>query len=109
MTPTDLAIRQGVKLPSLTRLVAELERDGWLIRQPHPSDGRRSLLRLKPLGKKRLVAAARTADAPLPGVIATTVSAQERVVLMQACTLLERISEALGSHAENRSNKRSSP
>lgn len=103
MTPTELAAREGVKLPSLTRLVAELEDDGWLARKSHISDGRRSLLGLTALGKKRLVAAAQAADAPLADAIANTVSADERVVLQQACALLERIGAALGGHAENAS------
>ena len=101
MTPTELAMREGVKLPSLTRLVAELEGDGWLARKAHASDGRRSLLGLTALGRKRLVASAQAADAPLAEVLATTVSADERLVLLQACALLERIGEAMGDHAGN--------
>jgi len=101
MTPTELAAREGVKLPSLTRLVAELEGDGWLVRKAHASDGRRSLLGLTALGRKRLVAAAQASDAPLADAIATTISADERLVLLQACALLDRIGEALGGHAGN--------
>lgn len=95
MTPTELAAREGVKLPSLTRLVAELEDDGWLAREAHASDGRRSLLALTALGRRRLVAGAQAADAPLAEVIATHISAEERRVLLQACALLEKIGEAL--------------
>jgi DNA-binding MarR family transcriptional regulator len=95
MSPTELAAREGVKLPSLTRLVAELEGDGWLAREAHASDGRRSLLALTALGKKRLVAGAQAADAPLAGVIAATVNADDRRALLQACALLERIGAAL--------------
>jgi DNA-binding MarR family transcriptional regulator len=95
MTPSELAAREGVKLPSLTRLVAELEVDGWVAREAHASDGRRSLLSLTALGKKRLIAGAQAADAPLAEVIATTVSADDRRVLLQACALLDRIGEAL--------------
>jgi DNA-binding MarR family transcriptional regulator len=101
MTPTELATREGVKLPSLTRLVAELEDDGWVVRTAHASDGRRSLLGLTALGKKRLVASAQAADAPLADVIATTISADDRRVLLQACALLETIGESLGGRAEN--------
>jgi len=104
MSPTELAAREGVKLPSLTRLVAELEGDGWVAREPHASDGRRSLLRLTALGRKRLVAAAQAADAPLADAIATAVSADERRILLQACSLLEKIDETLAGHAENASH-----
>jgi DNA-binding MarR family transcriptional regulator len=102
MSPTELAAREGVKLPSLTRLVAELEGDGWLAREAHASDGRRSLLRLTPFGRKRLVAAAQAADAPLANAIATAISADERRVLLQACALLEKIGDAMTNRAEKR-------
>jgi DNA-binding MarR family transcriptional regulator len=98
MTPTELAAREGVKLPSLTRLVAELEYDGWLARKAHASDGRRTLLGLTALGRKRLVSAARASDAPLADAIATTIGADERRVLLQACALLERIGEAMNGY-----------
>jgi DNA-binding MarR family transcriptional regulator len=101
MTPTELAAREGVKLPSLTRLVAELEEDGWLAREAHASDGRRSLLALTALGKRRLIAGAQAVDAPLTEVIATSVSADDRRVLLRACALLEKIGESLGGHVEN--------
>jgi DNA-binding MarR family transcriptional regulator len=101
MTPTELATREGVKLPSLTRLVAELEDDGWLAREAHASDGRRSLLALTALGKKRLIAGAQAADAPLTEVIATAVSADDRRALLHACALLEKIGEDLSGQVEN--------
>src|SRR4249919_19663 len=99
MTPTELAAREGVKLPSLTRLVAELESDGWLAREAHASDGRRWLLGLTALGRKRLVTAAQAEDSPLAEIIATTLSADDRRVLLRACALLEGIGEILGGHA----------
>ncbi|MFS2168281.1 MarR family transcriptional regulator, partial [Variovorax sp. Varisp62] len=45
-TPTALAGLERVKLQSLTRLLAELEAEGWIGRTPHPSDGRQWLLSL---------------------------------------------------------------
>jgi DNA-binding MarR family transcriptional regulator len=101
MTPTELARLEGVKLPSLTRLVAELEDEGWLARAADASDGRRSLLSLTALGKKRLISAAQAADAPLAEVIASTLNAEDRSALMQASALLEKIASALGPHAAN--------
>lgn len=103
MSPTELAEREGVKLPSLTRLVAELEGDGWLVRKADASDGRRSLLGLTSSGRKRLVSAAQASDAPLADAIATIVGVDERLVLQQACALLERIGEVMDGHARNAS------
>jgi DNA-binding MarR family transcriptional regulator len=103
MTPTELAMREGVRLASLTRLLSELEDDGWLSREAHPSDGRRSVLSLTPIGRKRLVAAVLAADAPLADVISSNVNPDDLRVLLQACTLLERISDAMGGCTESAS------
>lgn len=62
MTPTELARREGVKLPSLTRSLAELEADGWLVREADSDDGRRTLLVMTASGKRRLGGAASAAD-----------------------------------------------
>jgi len=101
MSPTELAIHEGVKLPTLTRLLAELENDGWLAREAHASDGRRSLLALTTLGRKRLIAGARAADSPLAEVMATSLGAADRRVLLQACALLEDLGAALADRAGN--------
>ena len=50
MSPTELARGEGVRLQSLTRLIAELEAEGWVRRSDDPADGRRSLLALTPAG-----------------------------------------------------------
>jgi DNA-binding MarR family transcriptional regulator len=96
MIPTELAQHEGVKVPSLTRLLAELELDGWLTREAHESDGRRSVLNLTISGRDRMIAAATAAAAPLAEFIATTSSA-EQVLLQQACDLLERMGDALAA------------
>ena len=101
MTPTDLATREGVKLPTLTRLLAELESDGWLAREAHASDGRRTLLRLTASGRKRLIASAQAKDAPLGNVLATALDDDDRRALLQACALLERIGEALADRSQD--------
>ena len=100
-TPTELAAREGVKLQSLTRLLAELEDDGWITRKAHASDGRQSLLRLTRLGSKRLAAAVHAGEASLAKIIDATLGESERVVLLQACKLIEGISEALAADAQD--------
>lgn len=100
MTPTELAAAEGVKVPSLTRPLAELAADGWLVREADAADGRRCLLRLTALGRKRLVAAAHARDARLAGAIAATLDADEQKCLMRAGALLERVGDALDAPAE---------
>mgnify|MGYP001545815334 FL=1 len=97
ITPTELAAREGVKIQTLTRLLAELEAEGWLSRVPHASDGRQSVLSMTAPGKKRLAAAFRDSDASLARIIDASLSADERTLLLRACVLLEGLGEAFGS------------
>lgn len=99
ISPTELAAHEGVKLQTLTRLLAELEADGWLLRTRHETDGRQSLLSLTPQGKKRLAEAARASDASLSGVIGDVLGADDQILLLQACKLLDRLDAALGGKA----------
>jgi DNA-binding MarR family transcriptional regulator len=96
ITPTELAAREGVKVQTLTRLLAELEADGWLSRLPHESDGRQTVLSVTRQGTKRLTEAARASDLALAEIIETTLTAGDRVLLLRACVLLDGLDAALG-------------
>lgn len=50
MTTAELARAEMVKPQSMGTLLAELEHDGLVRRQPHPTDGRRILFSLTPSG-----------------------------------------------------------
>jgi DNA-binding MarR family transcriptional regulator len=97
LSPTELAVREGVKIQSLTRLLAELEAEGWVLRVPNKADTRQSLLSLTPAGRKRLTDAAREKDADLARIIDGTLSASERSVLLRACFLLDALDDALSN------------
>jgi DNA-binding MarR family transcriptional regulator len=99
LSPTELAAREGVKIQSLTRLLAELETEGWVLRVPNKADTRQSLLSLTPSGRKRLTDAAQEKDAALARIIDNTLSASERSVLLRACFLLDVLDDAL-SHVQ---------
>jgi DNA-binding MarR family transcriptional regulator len=101
LTPTELAAREGVKLQTLTRLLAELQIGGWLRRTRDAADGRRSLLSLTPRGAKRLVEAARDEHDRLARFIESHLSLAERSQLLLACALLERLDGALGAAAHS--------
>jgi DNA-binding MarR family transcriptional regulator len=94
LTPTELATLEGVKLQTLTRLLAELEIGGWLRRTRDAADGRRSLLSLTPRGGKRLSEAARDKHDRLARLIELHLSVAERSQLLAACALLERLDVA---------------
>jgi len=48
---SDLAADERVRLPSMTRLVRDMERDGLLRRAPDPNDGRGVLISLTSRGR----------------------------------------------------------
>jgi DNA-binding MarR family transcriptional regulator len=98
-TPTALAALERVKLQSLTRLLAELDAEGWTARAPHPNDGRQWLLSLTPEGVRRLKAIVRTREAALAEAIGATLDAGQRSMLLEACALIDGISDALGRDA----------
>ena len=50
MTTADLARAEMVKPQSMGSLLAELEQDGLVRREPHPTDGRQILFSLTPAG-----------------------------------------------------------
>jgi DNA-binding MarR family transcriptional regulator len=51
---TDLAEILGVDTPTVTRKVQQLERDGMVVRQSDPDDGRASRIRLSPVGRRTI-------------------------------------------------------
>ena len=102
MTPTALAQCEGVMPQSLTRLLAELEAEGWLAREADATDGRRSLLRLTRPGARRLITAVHAGEASLAEVIDARLNARQRALLLEACTLLDDIAGALDPAAAGR-------
>jgi len=96
MTPTELAAREKVKLQSLTRLLAELEAQGLLAREPHASDARQSVLSLTRVGLAQLKAVARSRESSLATAMAQHLSAEEIATLQAACALMDRVAAALG-------------
>jgi DNA-binding MarR family transcriptional regulator len=56
MSPGDLAARERVQPPSMTRIVARLEEEGLVSREPHPTDRRQQLLTATDAGRELLAA-----------------------------------------------------
>ena len=95
VTPSELARHERVKLQSLTRLLAELEAEGWLRREPHPLDGRQSLLSLAKPGGRALMTDVHRREASLVDAIAATLSPTEQAQLLRACALIDRVADAV--------------
>jgi DNA-binding MarR family transcriptional regulator len=54
ITISELAATQGVRPPTMTRLVDGLERDGLAMREAHPEDGRSVRVRATGMGRLAL-------------------------------------------------------
>lgn len=95
LTPTQLALRERVKVQTLTRLLAELERDGYAERRPHGCDARQSVLSLTASGARLLTDEVHRREASLASALDSQLSAPERQQLLAACDLIDRLADSL--------------
>ncbi|MFE5327480.1 MarR family winged helix-turn-helix transcriptional regulator [Embleya sp. NPDC056575] len=89
-TPGELAAAEHQQPQSLTRVFAELARDGLLTRARDARDGRQSVLTLTPAGRAALVRDAAERDAWLAGAMGS-LTETERQVLRLAADLMRRM------------------
>ena len=92
MTTAELARAELVKPQSMGTLLVELESDGLVQRQPHPTDGRQILFSLTEAG----VAARRQRHAAKLAWLAAAIArldADEQRTLVEAIALVKRLAE----------------
>jgi DNA-binding MarR family transcriptional regulator len=92
MTTAELARAEMVKPQSMGSLLAELEQDGLVQRQPHPTDGRQILFSLTEAG----VEARRQRQAAKLAWLAAAIArfdADEQRTLGQAIALIHRLAQ----------------
>lgn len=87
MTPGALAIRERVRPPSMTRVIASLADMGFVDRAPHPIDGRQVLVSVSESGAE-LVKAARRARQEWLAKRLATLNRSERDILRSAADLM---------------------
>jgi DNA-binding MarR family transcriptional regulator len=90
MTPGALAIRERVRPPSMTRVIASLADMGLVERAPHPVDGRQVLVTVSPSGAE-LVKAARRARQEWLGERLAMLNSAQRDTLRNAADLLSAL------------------
>ena len=93
MTPRELAAREKVQPPSMTRTVAALEQLGLVGRTDHPTDGRQILVNLTAKGASVVRETRKRRDAWLAKRLAEA-TPDEREVLAQAAAILNRLAGA---------------
>lgn len=87
MTPGALAIRERVRPPSMTRVIASLADMGFVDRAPHPIDGRQVLVSVSESGAELFKAARRARQEWLAERLAT-LNRSERDILRSAADLM---------------------
>ena len=89
-TMTELATMERVKLPTASRLIAGMERDGLVTRKPHPSDARASVLSATLKGRRLLDRGRELRLAALERLLAQA-SAREVAVVREAADIVDRL------------------
>jgi DNA-binding MarR family transcriptional regulator len=95
----ELARRQGVSLPTMSRLVDALVRDGLTSRLPHAHDRRAVQLAVTPAGRVAMERARARRIERLAGELAA-LSRDELTALERALTALERLEHAVSERPE---------
>jgi DNA-binding MarR family transcriptional regulator len=91
MTLRQLADREHMQAPSMTRIVNALEQNGLVVRRDHPTDGRQVLVELTELGRQTIIEARNRRTEWMARKLAE-LSAEERAVLKSAAAILQRMS-----------------
>jgi DNA-binding MarR family transcriptional regulator len=89
---TELAASEAIAQPSVTTLVARLERDGLVRREPDPADARAVRVHLTEEGRERLLAMRSKRAAAVDERLAV-LSDEERAALEAALPALDKLIE----------------
>ncbi len=92
LTPSELAARERVQRPTITRVVCRLEDAGLVTRAADPTDRRSALITITP-GGRALLEAARTRKDVFLSERLEALAAADRATLERAAALLEDLLE----------------
>lgn len=101
-TATELAALFRVQPQSLTRLIAELERDRLITRQPNEADRRQNLLKITEAGARILIEDIGHQRDLLAKTIAEVLTPTELELLRLAAGLIDRLAEAIEAQTADR-------
>ena len=96
ISQTELQHHVGVEGPVITRIVKQMEADGYITRRVDPHDNRYTLVALAPAGQQ-LIDQARQFKAAFEARLLTGLSAEDKAELLR---ILERIQGNLRSQQE---------
>jgi DNA-binding MarR family transcriptional regulator len=89
-TPGELARKEHVQPPSMSRIVAMLEAKGLVRREPHPDDRRQVIVSRTDAAAAMLAESRTKRNAWLAG-LAEGLDEEERAILRQAAPVLEKL------------------
>ncbi|MFE2416004.1 MarR family winged helix-turn-helix transcriptional regulator [Streptomyces hokutonensis] len=92
-TASALASAEGVRPQSMAATLAALDRHGLIRRGPDPEDGRRQLVTLTEAGRERIADNRQVREEWLARAFEDRYTERERRTIVDALTLLERLSE----------------
>ncbi|ALG06036.1 MarR family winged helix-turn-helix transcriptional regulator [Kibdelosporangium phytohabitans] len=90
MTPGELAGREGVQPPSMTRVIAALEDMGYISKRAHPNDGRQVIVELTEQGLGYIEADVAAREAWLHARL-SELDDTEREALSRAAEIIDRM------------------
>lgn len=90
MTPGELAAKESVQPPSMTRVIAALEEFGLVARRPHPTDGRQAIVELTDAGRARIEEEVSARERWIDLQLAE-LTQDERHVLCRAAEIIDRM------------------
>lgn len=100
LPPAAIARLERVRPQSLTRVLGDLEAEGFVRRSADAADARRILLALTEAGARRLGDEVHRREAPLAEAVARSLTAPERARLRAACRVMDRLADALADATE---------
>ena len=95
MTPGALAIRERVRPPSMTRVIASLAELGFVARTAHPVDGRQVLVSVSPAGADLVEAERHASQEWLRQRLARLDPDQRRALLVAADLMSTIVNESV--------------
>jgi DNA-binding MarR family transcriptional regulator len=92
MSAGELANCERVQPPSMTKVLANLEQRGLVVREVHPTDRRQAIIAITPAGLELLDSERRSRNAWLSKRL-STLTAEERALLQRVVPVLDKLAE----------------